>query len=299
MQYEDYFLAWWFNVGVQIFLCISGYLYGQKNVGNIAVFYRKRFIKILVPYYIIFTLAGVIEVLFFKGQINLFKFGGGFVLKSTIAGGEHLWFVPMILFCYVLTPILEAYRDNYINNSQTLLVVTIHEVVVVSIFGGMFADFFNPAWLSCYVLGYALGVNEKKKLIRMKNFMIVFGIFAVVGNGIQVYCDHFRCIAFSGYMGTVFRYFQNYNHICLGVFLFLLMKMVFDNIKFSKMTGFLDIADAYSYETYLVHQFLILGPMSLMALTPWLPLNIVAILIGIAVLSCLLKKAENSILKMM
>ena len=38
-QYYGNFLAWWFNVGVQIFLCISGYLYGQKDIGEITAFY--------------------------------------------------------------------------------------------------------------------------------------------------------------------------------------------------------------------------------------------------------------------
>lgn len=32
-QYLNIVLAWWFNVGVQIFLCISGYLYGMCGGG--------------------------------------------------------------------------------------------------------------------------------------------------------------------------------------------------------------------------------------------------------------------------
>lgn len=31
LQYWGQELAWWFNIGVQIFLCISGYLYGGKK----------------------------------------------------------------------------------------------------------------------------------------------------------------------------------------------------------------------------------------------------------------------------
>jgi peptidoglycan/LPS O-acetylase OafA/YrhL len=52
MQYYDLELAWWFNVGVQIFLCISGFLYGQKNIDNVTDFYNKRLKKILIPYYV-------------------------------------------------------------------------------------------------------------------------------------------------------------------------------------------------------------------------------------------------------
>lgn len=40
--------AWWFNVGVQMFLFISGYLYGQKDKIDTVSFYKKAFPKILV-----------------------------------------------------------------------------------------------------------------------------------------------------------------------------------------------------------------------------------------------------------
>ena len=166
MQYENFILAWWFNVGVQIFLCISGYLYGQKNTEKITSFYGKRFLKILVPYYIVFLIAGFFEAMFFSNVFSIARFGAGLVCRTTIAGGEHLWFVPVILFCYVLTPVLGAYRDKYIINTRCLWIGGILAVATVSIFGGLYSSYFNPAWLSCYIIGYALGINEIKKLIK-------------------------------------------------------------------------------------------------------------------------------------
>lgn len=32
MKFYNCELAWWFNVGVQIFLCMSGWLYAQNNL---------------------------------------------------------------------------------------------------------------------------------------------------------------------------------------------------------------------------------------------------------------------------
>ena len=47
MQYWDMELAWWFNVGVQIFLCMSGFLYGRKGViQDDLKFYKKNIAKI-------------------------------------------------------------------------------------------------------------------------------------------------------------------------------------------------------------------------------------------------------------
>ena len=49
-QYYGMEAAWWFNVGVQMFFCISGFLYGNKNIPSFFGFVAKNFKKILVPY---------------------------------------------------------------------------------------------------------------------------------------------------------------------------------------------------------------------------------------------------------
>ena len=51
MQYLDLELAWWFNVGVQIFFCVSGFLYGKKRITSPIEFICKNMKKILIPYF--------------------------------------------------------------------------------------------------------------------------------------------------------------------------------------------------------------------------------------------------------
>lgn len=236
--------------------------------------------------------------IFARDYFNVLRFCGGFVCRTTIAGGEHLWFVPVILFCYVITPILNSFRDKYIKNEESLWIGTILSVFVVSVFGSLFANFYNPARLSCYIIGYALGLNEDRKLIKDKVLLILFGVLALIGNGIQIYSDYVKGVQLSGYIATVYRYFQNYNHVFLGVFLFLVMKKAFDHVTFERsLKDLLNITDKYSYEIYLVHQFLILGPFSLMALTTVIPVNIGIILIGIGIMAWVLKRFENLIMK--
>ena len=57
MQYLDIELAWWFNVGVQVFLCISGYLYSDREISDPIEFYKKTIQKILVDYYVVIIVA--------------------------------------------------------------------------------------------------------------------------------------------------------------------------------------------------------------------------------------------------
>ena len=48
--------AFWFNVGVQMFLFISGFLYGKKDKIEAVGFYKKSFPKLLVDYYVFIVL---------------------------------------------------------------------------------------------------------------------------------------------------------------------------------------------------------------------------------------------------
>lgn len=52
MQYYGFVLAGWFNVGVQMFFFLSGYLHGTKDINNELLFYKKKLLKILPSYYI-------------------------------------------------------------------------------------------------------------------------------------------------------------------------------------------------------------------------------------------------------
>lgn len=140
-------------------------------------------------------------------------------------------------------------------------------------------------------------------MVRKEIFFIsvhdeCFGIIALLGNDIQIYVHYLNDFELSGNLATVYSIFRNYNHCWLGVFLFLLMKLLFDKINFvnySKIIKLLDITDSYNYEIYLVHQFLILGPFSKMAITSAPFVNGVLAMIGIILLSAILKCIENRI----
>lgn len=287
MQYYDLELAWWFNVGVQIFLCISGFLYGQKNIDNATDFYNKRLRKILIPYYLVFITFGIIEFIFARDAFVAKDFAKGLFLCSTIKGAGHLWFIPTILMCYLMTPLLQGYRNKCVEDKRTIVFFSVMGVIITSVLIQGFTTF-NPAWICCYLIGYALGINEKHKYISEKVLMTITGVIAIAGNAIQIYCDYIANIDFTG-----FGIIKNYNHVMLGAFIFMLLKVVFERIDLTGIGKLLNISDEYSFEMYLVHQLLILGPFSLLALTGNALLNLFIALLGICSLSFLLKIAEK------
>ena len=287
MQYYDLELAWWFNVGVQIFLCISGFLYGQKNIDNVTDFYNKRLKKILIPYYLVFIPFGIIELLFARDVFSIKDFAMGLVLCSTIKGAGHLWFIPTILMCYLITPLLQGYRNKCVEGKRTIVIFTVLCVIITSVLIQGFTTF-NPAWICCYVIGYALGINENSKYISEKVLIIISGLIAIAGNSLQIFCDYIANIDFNG-----FGIIKSYNHVMLGIFIFLILKVIFEKVNLNGIGKLLKLSDAYSFEVYLVHLLLILGPFSLMALTGYSLINILIMLLGICVLTLLLKKAEQ------
>ena len=295
-QYYQLEAAWWLNVGVQIFICISGYLYGQRRIKDTINYYKHRFIKILTPYYIVFLIAGILQFLFAHDQFSWLSFGGGLFCRTTIEGGGHLWFISLILMCYVITPLLDIYKQKYSSDLKSLMNFGIVSIVIASITFGLFfsASALSPAWISCYIIGYILGIISKKEWIKIKWFVGLFMILAILGNGIQCYIDYYKKIEFTETFGMLYGYFQNYNHVWRGIFLFLSLKAMLDK-GIRKKNVILDITDKYSYEVYLVHQFFILGPFSLMEVTSIVGVNILIIILLIVSFAWILKKVAAPI----
>ena len=91
-------LAWWFNVGVQMFFCISGFLYANKRLESAIDFISKNLRKILIPYFCFLVPIIVIYFFFARDSITVTSVASALLTSGVINGIEHLWFIPYILF---------------------------------------------------------------------------------------------------------------------------------------------------------------------------------------------------------
>ncbi|MBQ3310036.1 acyltransferase family protein [Candidatus Saccharibacteria bacterium] len=113
-------LAFWANVGVQMFLLISGILYGSRTLiaTEPVPFWRKTFRKILVKYYIYVLIIVAILVLTHTANLGMpaYSILPWVKFQPTATGYEHVWFIKCILACYLLTPawhwVLSAQKDR-------------------------------------------------------------------------------------------------------------------------------------------------------------------------------------------
>ena len=247
--------AFWFNVGVQMFLFISGYLYGKKNRIDIVEFYKKSFSKLLIDYYV-FVFIILIAIHFSplwdtdsNGIIGLLTF------SSTIPGLGHLWFVPTILFCYLLSPILSEVlnaidkRSNIRFWVEAILVLLIIHVVIKRFFGN-----FNPAWVNCFVMGMIYSRIEQKGRRSKRAFACLTVVLCLIIIPLQFRIDYWPHEELPSFFANRYIYFQNYGHVFLGIAMVMLIRIIYNRIHFSHEKHYiLDWSDKYSYDVYLVH----------------------------------------------
>lgn len=291
LQFLGCELAFWFNVGVQIFLCISGWLYAKKNIENSFIFYIKNLLKLYSAYLIVVLLFGGIGLVFHYVSVREIIYA--ILCQNTFNGGSHLWFVPTILFCYFFTPFLQGFFDFVKEKKAKWFFIAIFFLLLhISVKG--FFGYFTPAWISCYALGYLLG-REKNKF-----FEIALCALAVICNICKIVFVYIMKIVLDGELGVLYNTYLQYTHVLLGILLFLSVAKICQRLKINerkKLRKFLDFSDAYSYPVYLVHQFFILGALSLMSFTSITIVNILLIIILILILAIPVKWISSTVNK--
>ncbi len=266
LQHFNIELAWWFNVGVQMFLFISGYLYANKKIKDPIEFYKKTFIKILLDYYI-YIFIFIIGFAIVNGRMMDFESTMGLLtFSSTVYGVNHFWFIPYILFCYLLTPLFSLVLDKIekkTSSKKVICVALLLLVVYVAVY--YFASYFKPAYIVCFVLGMILKRLEKRKPMWLASKVLII-ILAMIMNGWQIYIVYMKG-------GELPKEFTAYAHVLLGIVVTYLLKDGFSlvgNLARSKRlkqitNRALDISDKYSYDVYIVHHIYIISRISLYA----------------------------------
>ncbi len=284
--------AFWFNVGVQIFLFMSGFLYGQKEIVDPNKWFIKQFKKIYISYLILVIIIIFIDYVFFDIQyskttivVNILGIQG---FSSIIPTISHTWFVSYILLCYFITPVLQSFKFESIKNKDfifTFLVI----LGFTFIFEYLKITSFNSAWIFTYILGY---IYAKRFINKTKLFFILLTIATLILLIPRVIIQYNLVdINIPQVLINNLYYFQTYSHAFLGAWLFTILFWIFNKINI-KSNRLLEFSDKYSYQIYLVHQIFILFHMSLLNLTPYLVINICLILICSILSGIILKKID-------
>ncbi|MBQ7530818.1 MAG: acyltransferase [Paludibacteraceae bacterium] len=262
-------IAFLLNVGVQLFFLTSGFLYGKIEIISAGEFYKKRFTRVYVPYLfyvsVILLIQGLLGTwLFNLRDVAIYALNLQGFLSTSVDGLNHLWFLSVLMICYLITPLLLWLYKAY---PRWLLAVVIAACIVEFVFVKKL--YATCAWIVLYIAGMAYGRHAQPKVSL--SIMIAA---AVVLAGMWPFFNLDRLV------NADWVHYSVWLHCALAAFIFATMYYVIPKvIPESAKLFVLKQIDAISYEVYLVHHPLIMGPLALLALTSYAWLNIAIILL--------------------
>ena len=273
-----------FNIGVYIFLLISGYLYSNKTI-EAKKFYKDRFLKIILPIYLFMVPVYLIQLCnrkfnALKFLIYTFNLQG---LFGGIPGAAHLWFITAIFFCYLVLPIFQEIKKKqwfvkYFN--IILFIITIGICYLNRNLGTIFV---------C-LCTYSIGYFYLPKMYALKNNWVVITIIFAI--------DLLLRIAFKILIDGTILYdliMVGLTQVIASICIILLIK----NIKLDKISNFkiINLLDKYSFYVYITHYFFMTGPMSVMNVTSYFWVNMAIMIVLSVFYAITLFKVNNLVLR--
>lgn len=286
-------LCFYFNIGVSIFLFISGYIYGSRKINNVTHFYRNRAMRILIPYYLMIIIIIIVNII----QGNSLKIQD--ILSSllclqwygyTVPNAGHLWYISCIIFCYLITPLLQQIniesKNTPLYKKCAFLAIIIVVLQLTYYLGGMKQA---TASIVPYLLGYFISANLTNIYsLPHWNRKILFPclVFLLILYG-AIYL--FEALGYFRMPSLLFSYYKIIVSSCLCMY------FIEHNWSIPHLKRLLDYSDKYSYCIYLGHHIFILGSLSLMKLTPNLFINISVTMFAILILSIMLYQLSDKL----
>jgi len=236
------------GLGVHIFLLLSGYLCGIKEVSQPIQWYKKRFIRIMKPMWIWTIILIVVAILFGTFQVGYFTSllglnGIGWILPFTLPSTSdmsHTWFVTVILICYLIVPLLQKIEWQKKAKAHVLF-GTLILLQFGLVFIGVQLIFFVQ-----FIIGYYLSkVQKGRKLISLGLLVIAVSAMRLIAHSVEV--------SEVLYGSIIAEWSEN----IIGLFIFLLFEelcsrfqSVSEKISENQFVKWLDEA---SYPAYITH----------------------------------------------
>lgn len=260
--------AQFFSVGVFIFLFISGFLYGKKEIQDIKKFYKGRIIKVLLPIYIFIVILYIITFIKDKSidvkYIFIYLFNLQFILGG-MRGANHLWFITIIVMCYIVTPLISKYKLSLIKNKNIILIILIILSIVTVFINEKISK--TILYFVTYLLGYIFGNKDKVLNTKISIIICILGIvIRLLG----------RKIFDETFIYNIFITF--FTQIMISISIFSIIK----NFYSKRLWGnekLINYFDEYSFYIYITHYMFFEGPLKIMSLTNNFILNVIIALI--------------------
>lgn len=274
-----------FNVGVFCFLFISGYLYSNKKIENSRKWCIKRLKKILLPMYIFMIILSIVNIV--RKDFNVFiTLGYLFNLQyytGYVTGGGHLWFLTIIMICYLLLPLVKKIDKK--NNINWILISTLLFAILLA--NVSYKMSFTFMYIFSFLSGYKFcHIEDQKNINTIKSMLMIFLAITIrllskrLLDGTMIY----DIIIFS------------LTHLLLALGIYCLVKSIINKVQL-KSNKLINHIDGLSMYIYISHNIFISKPLEMLKLTNIYILNLLLALLSTYILAIIIKSIDDYIQK--
>lgn len=266
------FLAWWLNAGVQVFLFTSGFLFGRRAVVNWREWFTRRLGRILPAYYLLILLVALLEAGLFKQR------GIGRELLASLCcvqdflnlrlpGCDHLWFITLILVCYLTVPLLQSLRDGVKSpvGGALIFFVGLPLAFYLAYKAFPFMSYPYVANLTTFAWGYYCAsqlerLESTEGLRQLLWALPTLAVLLLAGRGVL---EYYQLTELGALHFVYFKLLLPWGKLVLAAALFLGLYLHPWKTGAGRIVGFID---RYAYEIYLTHHLFIFGSFSMLRL---------------------------------
>ena len=163
------------GTGVHLFFIVSGFGLGLSSMKmQINEFFKKRFTKILLPYYITIALICFVNVIWpLYKETSLYAIGGHLLLykmfDEKIVGsfGYHFWFISTIIQFYIAFPLIVRLKNSLSSNQFVCssILISITYWVLITVFNVAHLRVVNSFFLQ-YLWEFNLGIVLAERYLK-------------------------------------------------------------------------------------------------------------------------------------
>lgn len=249
------------GAGVHLFFILSGFGLGLSSTNNINFFsfLKKRFTKLLTPYFLailLIILTNYVVPIYVEN--TLYAIGGHFLLykmfDENIIGsyGYHFWFVSTIIQLYIFYPLIINIKNKLSSKYFLIgsLAVSIIYWITISLLELSEKRIFNSFFLQ-YLWEFSLGIVIAEKYIDGKDRFFTKNIYILALTSILGLLLMSIMALKGGSVGKMFNDLPaSIGYSCLAATCYLILS------NLEKVRTFVSNIGKVSYELYLLHMLI-------------------------------------------
>ena len=211
------------DIGVPIFLMISGALLLNRDYPSLSDFLKRRFARIIYPF--------IFWIILILGQLYLHGYNSRFIWSVFIGEPSITWYFWTLIGIYLFIPVINSFVKEYDMKGveyflaiwfATIVLNTFHHYPLWTYFDlNMFAGFIGYP-----LLGYWL--SKKKFSLNDRKMCILGFVILLISLAVFVYCGYSKIDFLS-------PTYLNLSNMLMGVGMFIFIKYMGELNLFSRV----------------------------------------------------------------